>query len=41
MESEQEFSILHPYFGQLNKEMNLQAVYKHALHHLKQFGVLS
>jgi hypothetical protein len=41
IKSEQEFSILHPYFGQLNKEMNLQAVYKHALHHLKQFGVLS
>jgi hypothetical protein len=41
IESEQEFSILHPYFGQLNKEMNLQAIYKHALHHLKQFGVLS
>jgi hypothetical protein len=38
MESDQEFSILHPYFGQLDKEMNLQAVYKHALHHLKQFG---
>jgi hypothetical protein len=41
IESDQEFSILHPYFGELNKEMNLQAVYKHALHHLKQFGVLS
>ena len=38
LESNQEFTILHPYFGPLNKEMNLQAVYKHALHHLRQFG---
>jgi len=41
IESEQEFSILHPYFGHINKEMNLQAMYKHALHHLNQFGFLS
>jgi hypothetical protein len=39
IESDQEFTVLHPYFGALNKEMNLQAMYKHALHHLKQFGV--
>jgi hypothetical protein len=39
LESNQEFTILHPYFGPLNKEMNLQAVYKHAVHHLRQFGV--
>lgn len=30
---------LHPYFGQLNFDMNVQAQYKHMLHHLKQFGV--
>jgi hypothetical protein len=39
LESHQEITILHPYFGHLNKELNLQAMYKHALHHLKQFGV--
>lgn len=33
-----DFFILHPYFGKLGAEMNLQSVYKHALHHLKQFG---
>lgn len=30
---------LHPYFGQLDFDMNVQAQYKHMLHHLKQFGV--
>lgn len=29
---------LHPYFGQLDFNMNVQAQYKHMLHHLKQFG---
>jgi hypothetical protein len=28
-----------PFFGDLNFELNLQLLYKHALHHLKQFGV--
>ncbi|MBD0332762.1 MAG: hypothetical protein ICV66_08910 [Chitinophagaceae bacterium] len=28
-----------PFFGDLNFEMNVQLLYKHALHHLKQFGV--
>lgn len=28
-----------PFFGDLNFEQNLQLLYKHALHHLKQFGV--
>lgn len=28
-----------PIFGDLNYEQNLQLLYKHALHHLKQFGV--
>jgi hypothetical protein len=40
LQSDTELIILQPYFGVLNKEMNLQAVYKHALHHLKQFGVV-
>lgn len=27
-----------PFFGDLNFEENVQLLYKHALHHLKQFG---
>ena len=29
----------HPVFGELNFEENIQAMYKHALHHLRQFGI--
>lgn len=28
-----------PFFGELNFEENLQLLYKHSLHHLRQFGV--
>jgi hypothetical protein len=28
-----------PIFGDLNFEENVQLLYKHALHHLKQFGI--
>ena len=28
-----------PFFGDLNYEQNIQLLYKHALHHLKQFGI--
>jgi len=28
------------FFGELNFEMNVQLLYKHAVHHLKQFGIL-
>ena len=28
------------FFGQLNYEMNVQLLYKHAMHHLKQFGLV-
>jgi len=28
-----------PFFGDLNLEQNVQLLHKHALHHLKQFGV--
>ncbi len=28
-----------PFFGELNYDMNVQALYKHAAHHLRQFGV--
>jgi predicted DNA-binding protein with PD1-like motif len=30
---------LNPFFGVLNFEENIQLLHKHALHHLKQFGV--
>jgi hypothetical protein len=29
----------HPVFGELDLEMNIQVLYKHSLHHLRQFGV--
>jgi hypothetical protein len=28
-----------PFFGQLNFEENIQLLHKHAIHHLRQFGV--
>lgn len=28
-----------PFFGDLNYEQNIQLLYKHALHHLRQFGL--
>lgn len=31
--------IRNPIFGDLNFEQNVQLLYKHALHHLRQFGV--
>jgi hypothetical protein len=30
-----------PFFGDLNYEQNVQLLHKHALHHLKQFGVMA
>jgi hypothetical protein len=29
-----------PFFGHLNFDQNVQLLYKHALHHLRQFGVI-
>ena len=29
-----------PFYGDLNFEQNVQLLYKHALHHLRQFGVV-
>jgi hypothetical protein len=29
-----------PFFGDLNFEQNVQLLYKHALHHLRQFGIV-
>ena len=31
--------ILNPFFGELNFEQNVQLLHKHALHHLRQYGV--
>ena len=31
--------IRNPFFGDLDFEQNVQLLYKHAIHHLKQFGV--
>ena len=31
--------IRNPIFGDLNFEQNVQLLYKHALHHLRQFGI--
>ena len=31
--------IRNPFFGDLNFEQNVQLLYKHALHHLRQFGI--
>lgn len=30
---------INPFFGNLNFKMNVQLLYKHAIHHLRQFGV--
>lgn len=38
-EKEPSLVIRNPFFGDLNFEENVQLLYKHALHHLKQFGV--
>lgn len=32
--------VRNPIFGDLNFEENIQFIHKHALHHLKQFGVI-
>ena len=29
-----------PFFGELDYDMNVQLLYKHAMHHLKQFGLV-
>jgi len=33
------FITRNPFFGDLNFEQNVQLLYKHALHHLRQFGI--
>jgi len=31
-------TVTNPFFGELNYELQVQLLYKHAMHHLKQFG---
>ena len=31
---------INPFFGDLNFEQNVQLLHKHAMHHLKQFGIM-
>lgn len=38
-ENEEGKRVLNPFFGTLNYEEQIQLLHKHALHHLKQFGV--
>jgi hypothetical protein len=38
-EKDPKMIIRNPFFGDLDFEQNVQLLYKHALHHLKQFGV--
>jgi hypothetical protein len=38
-EEKRQQSSRNPFFGDLNFEENVQLLYKHALHHLKQFGI--
>ncbi len=33
------FTTRNPFFGELNFDMNVRVLYKHAVHHLRQFGV--
>src|SRR5579875_341363 len=39
-EANQHLTTRNPLFGDLNFEMNVQLLHKHALHHLRQFGSL-
>jgi hypothetical protein len=38
-ETNKEQQTRNPFFGDLNFEQNVQLLYKHAVHHLRQFGV--
>lgn len=38
-EKDQGLTTRNPFYGDLNFEQNVQLLYKHALHHLRQFGV--
>ena len=36
-----EMTVQHPIFGELDFEGHIQILHKHALHHLRQFGLIS
>ncbi|HEU4859180.1 MAG TPA: hypothetical protein VFT15_05055 [Chitinophagaceae bacterium] len=38
-EKEPGLKTINPVFGELDLDANIQLLYKHALHHLKQFGI--
>jgi hypothetical protein len=38
-EKDQGLTTRNPFYGDLNFEQNVQLLYKHALHHLRQFGI--
>ena len=38
-EKKPDLKTTNPVFGELDFEMNIQLLHKHALHHLKQFGI--
>lgn len=38
-EKHPEIKTRNPFFGELDYNMNIQLLHKHALHHLKQFGL--
>lgn len=38
-ENNVDFKTINPFFGNLNYKENVQLLYKHALHHLRQFGL--
>ncbi len=38
-EANEHLITLNPFFGELNYQMNVQLLHKHAIHHLRQFGV--
>lgn len=39
-DDEPKLTTRNPFFGDLNFEQNVQLLHKHALHHLRQFGVV-
>lgn len=39
-ETDKNKTVLNPFFGELNFDMQIHLLYKHALHHLRQFGVI-
>ena len=40
-ENDPKLETTNPIFGQLNYDMNVQLLYKHAIHHLQQFGLIA